>query len=149
MINKQVKKINIKELNKYLDNHININIKQNITNHKEDYDFFSELLKKSVIKKPNNFNVQLFKNDRKNPKKNIKNINQENSVNSNLRDKKSKINSIDFSEFEKHKSNKRTFEEIKSLLLYESKSLSNKLKNLENNKEIGDKKKKYIKYKYF
>ena len=42
--------------------------------------------------------------------------------------------------FEKHKSNKRTFEEIKSLLLYESKSLSNKLKNLENNKEIGDKK---------
>ncbi len=149
MINKQVKKINIKELNKYLDNHRNINIKQNITNHKEDYDFFSELLKKSVIKKPNNFNVQLFKNDRKNPKKNIKNINQENSVNSNLRDKKSKINSIDFSEFEKHKSNKRTFEEIKSLLLYESKSLSNKLKNLENNKEIVDKKKIYIKYKYF
>ena len=51
--------------------------------------------------------------------------------------------------FEKHKSNKRTFEEIKSLLLYESKSLSNKLKNLENYKEIEDKKNKYIKYKYF
>ena len=63
--------------------------------------------------------------------------------------KKSKIKSIDFSEFEKHKSNKRTFEEIKNLLLYESKSLSNKLKILENNKEIEDKKNKYIKYKYF
>lgn len=52
-------------------------------------------------------------------------------------------------ELEKHKSNKRIFEEIKSLLLYESKSLSNKLKNLENNKEIGDKKNKYIGCKYF
>ena len=73
MINKQVKKINIKELNKYLDNHININIKQNITNHKEDYYFFNESHKSTVIKKPNNFNVQ-------------------NTVNSNSRDKKSKIN---------------------------------------------------------
>ena len=49
---KKSEKINFKELNKYLDNHININIKQNITNHKEDYDFFSESHKNAVIKKP-------------------------------------------------------------------------------------------------
>ncbi len=156
---KEEKKVNLKELNNYLDKHMKINNPKNNLNNKEEYDFFSEAHKNSIIKDPNNVDIQFFKDIGKTPKNKNKKINElknsnssykkiPNSKISSLRKDKennnsteSKKNIIDYSEFEKHKSNQNTFEEIRGLLSYDNKSFSNIFKFPENtNKEIKNSK---------
>lgn len=156
---KEEKKVNMKELNNYLDKHMKINNPKNNLINKEEYDFFSESHKNSIIKDPNNVDIQFFKDNKITPKKKDKKTNQVKNSNSSYKkipnskipslrkDKEnnnsteSKKNQIDYSEFEKHKSNKNTFEEIRGLLSYDNKSFSNIFKFSEyTNKEIKNSK---------
>ena len=161
-LNKNKIKLNIKDLNDYLLNHMKLEKSNNIKKKKEDYDFFNESHKVSIIKNPNNVGIEFIKINYKSPtnkmKKNIngkknsstnhkKNINSE--INNVLQYKKIEnkskenihnFNIFELSDIEKHKQNQTTLDEIRNLLINNNKSSQNIfIKEEQINKQIEDK----------
>ena len=147
-------KINMKDLNNYLVNHMKIEKSNNITKKKEDYDFFNETNKISIIKNPNNIGIEFIKINHKIPtnkiKKNIEKINKNNHkiikhIENKKIENKSKENIhnlklIELSDIEKHKQNQTTLDEIRDLLINQNKSSQNIfIKDEQKNKQIEDK----------
>ena len=149
----EIKK-NMKDLNNYLVNHMKIEKSNNITKKKEDYDFFNETNKISIIKNPNNIGIEFIKINHKIPtnkiKKNIEKINKNNHkiikhIENKKIENKSKENIhnlklIELSDIEKHKQNQTTLDEIRDLLINQNKSSQNIfIKDEQKNKQIEDK----------
>ena len=155
-INKEEIKVNMKDLNNYLLNHMKIEESINFKKKKEEYDFFNESNKISIIKNPNNIGIEIIKINHKIPinkikknieKKNSNKINKKiinNEENKKIENKSKEnihnINLFELSDIEKHKQNQTTLDEIRNLLINNNKSFQNIfIKDEQINKNIEDK----------